>query len=79
MERCKINQHIPLTKLVMAFCASVLNLFDKCYDFNFLIVNFPFICSNIPAAPAYGVYMSQLIRYSRALVPAGISLIDGCC
>jgi hypothetical protein len=26
----------------------------------------PFICSNIPAAPAYGVYISQLIRYSRA-------------
>jgi hypothetical protein len=25
-----------------------------------------FICSNIPAAPAYGVYISQLIRYSRA-------------
>ena len=32
----------------------------------FPIVNFPFICSNIPAAPAYGVYISQLIRYSRA-------------
>jgi hypothetical protein len=29
-------------------------------------VNFPFICSNIQAAPAYGVYISQLIRYSRA-------------
>ena len=28
--------------------------------------NFPFICSTIPAAPAYGVYISQLIRYSRA-------------
>jgi hypothetical protein len=29
-------------------------------------VNFPFICSNIPAAPGYGVYISQMIRYSRA-------------
>jgi hypothetical protein len=29
-------------------------------------VYFPFICTNIPAAPAYGVYISQLIRYSRA-------------
>ena len=29
-------------------------------------MNFPFIGSNIPAAPAYGVYISQLIRYSRA-------------
>jgi hypothetical protein len=41
-------------------------LYDKRDDFNFPIVHFPFICSNIPAAPAYGVYISQLIRYSRA-------------
>ena len=41
-------------------------LYDKRDDFNFPIVNFPFICSNILAAPAYGVYISQLIRYSRA-------------
>ena len=30
-------------------------------DFNFPIVNFPFICSNIPAGHVYGVYISQLI------------------
>ena len=41
-------------------------LYDKRDDFNFPIVNVPFICSNIPAAPAYGVYISQKIRYSRA-------------
>ena len=41
-------------------------LYGKRDDFNFPIVNFPFICSNIPAAPAGGVYISQLIRYSRA-------------
>jgi hypothetical protein len=35
------------------------------YYLNFPIVNFPFICSNIAAAPAYGVYISQLIKYSR--------------
>ena len=29
-------------------------------------MNYLFICSNNPAAPAYGVYISQLIRYSRA-------------
>ena len=40
-------------------------LYDKRDDFNIPIVNFPFICSNIPAAPAYGVYISQFIRYSR--------------
>ena len=26
----------------------------------------PFLSSNIPSAPAYGVYVSQLIRYARA-------------
>jgi hypothetical protein len=41
-------------------------LYDKRDDFNFPIVNFSFIFSNIPAAPAYGVYISQLIQYSRA-------------
>ena len=40
--------------------------YDKRDDFNFPIVNFPFICSYIPAAPEYGVYISYLIRYSRA-------------
>ena len=33
--------------------------------FGFHIVNFPFMSSNIPSAPAYGVYASQLIRYAR--------------
>ena len=34
-------------------------------DFNFRIVNFPNICSNIPAVHTYRVYISQLIRYCR--------------
>ena len=33
-------------------------IFDKRDDFTFPIVNFPFLCSNIPAAPAYGVYIT---------------------
>ena len=32
--------------------------------FGFHIVNFPFMSSNIPSG-AYGVYVSQLIRYAR--------------
>jgi hypothetical protein len=35
-------------------------------NFNFKIINFPNMCSNIPASPAYGVFISQLIRYARA-------------
>ena len=35
-------------------------------DFNFPIVNFPYICIYIPAAPTYELYTAQFIRYSRA-------------
>ena len=40
-------------------------LYDKRYDFDFHIVNFPFLSSNIPSGRSYGVYISQLIRYAR--------------
>ena len=40
-------------------------LYDKRDTFGFHIVNFPFMSSNIPSAPAYGVYAFQLIRYAR--------------
>ena len=39
-------------------------LYDKRDDFA--IVNFLFLCSNVPLSPAYGMYVSQLIRYARA-------------
>ena len=38
-------------------------IYDKRDDFNFKIINFPNMCSNIPASP---VCISQLIRYARA-------------
>ena len=38
---------------------------DERDTFGFHIVNFPFMSSNIPSAPAYGVYASLLIRYAR--------------
>ena len=41
------------------------NVYDKRDNFNFKIVNFPFLNSNIPTRPAYGVYMSQLVRIGR--------------
>ena len=40
-------------------------LYDKHDAFGFHILNFPFMSSNIPSAPAYGVYASQLIHYAR--------------
>ena len=41
-------------------------LYGKRKDFNFHITNFPFLSSDIPTSPAYGVFISQLIRYVRA-------------
>ena len=41
-------------------------IFDKRDDFNFDIVNFPFLDGDVPRSTSYGVYISQLIRFSRA-------------
>ena len=41
-------------------------LYYKRNDYHFLIVNFLFICNNIPVARAYGAYISHLLRYSGA-------------
>ena len=40
--------------------------YDNRDDFNFHITNSPFLSSNIPTSTAYGVFISQLIRYVRA-------------
>ena len=40
-------------------------LYDKRDSFHFDIVNFPNMSSNIPSKPAYGVYVSQLVRIGR--------------
>ena len=41
-------------------------IYDKRDDFNFEIVNFPFLNGDVPQRPFYGVYISQLIRFARA-------------
>jgi hypothetical protein len=41
-------------------------IYDKRDDFNFSIVNYPFLDSNIPSRPAYGVYISRLVAFARA-------------
>ena len=41
-------------------------IYDKRDDFSFRIVNYPFLDSNIPVRPAYGVYVSRLVCFARA-------------
>ena len=43
----------------------ITTIYDKRDSFNFPIVNFPFMSSNIPAVPSYGIYISQLVRIGR--------------
>ena len=40
-------------------------IYDKRDDFNFEIINFPFLDGDVPRSPSYGVYISQLIRFAR--------------
>ena len=40
-------------------------MFDKRDTFGFHIVNFPDLSGNIPSNQSYGVFVSQLIRYTR--------------
>ena len=41
-------------------------IYDKRDDFNFDIVNLPFLDGDVPQRPSYGVYISQLIRFARS-------------
>ena len=63
---------------IMYICQYVFNidkgkitprLYDKRDDFNLHIVKFTFLSSHIPSAPAYGVCVSQLIRYALSSRP----------
>ena len=38
--------------------------YDKRDDFDFDIVNFPFLDNDVPRRASYGVYVSQLIRFA---------------
>ena len=40
-------------------------IYDKRNDFDFDIVNFPFLDGDVPRSASYGVYISQLIQFAR--------------
>ena len=41
-------------------------IYDKQHDFDFDIVNFPFLDGDVPRRPSYEVNISQLIHFARA-------------
>ena len=55
-----LDLHLSISN---GFVSSKIN--DKRDDFDFDIVNFPFLDGDFPRRPSYGVYISQLIRFAR--------------
>ena len=47
-------------------------IYNKRDNFDFDIVNCPFVDGDVPRSTSYGVYISQLIRFARVS-----SLVDG--
>ena len=40
-------------------------IYDNRDDFDFDIVNFPFLDCDVPRSTSYGVYISQIFRFAR--------------
>ena len=40
-------------------------MYDKRNDFDFDVLNCPFLDGDVPRRPSYGLYISQLIRFAR--------------
>ena len=55
-----LDLNLPITNGIVSS-----KIYDKQGDFNFEIVNFPFLDEDVPRSPSYGVYISQLIRFAR--------------
>ena len=51
--------------LSISYCFVSSKIYDKRDDFDFDIVNFPFLDGDVPRRPSYGLYISQLIRFAR--------------
>ena len=60
-----LADYLDLTFIIDSGDELSTRLYDKCDDFDFHIVNFPFLSSNIPFGPSYGVHVTQLMSYAR--------------
>ena len=65
---CKSSMLTDVLKIILITIENgkyTTTLYDKRDSFQFDIVNFPDMSSNIPSKPAYGVYISQLVCIGR--------------
>ena len=59
MRTIESDTNLSYLDISISICSSkyVTEIYDKRDAFNFNIVNFPYMSSNIPANPTYGVYL----------------------
>ena len=60
-EAAFLNLHLSISNDIVST-----KIYDKRDDFDFEIVNFPFLDGDVPCTTSYGVYISQLFRFDRA-------------
>ena len=60
-EAAFLDLHLSISNGVVST-----KIYDKRDDFDFEIVNFPFLDGDVPRSTSYGVYISQLICFARA-------------
>ena len=63
----KANTEAPFLDLQLSISNGFVSskIYDKRDDFDFDIVNFPFLDADVPRSTSYGVYISPLIRFAR--------------
>ena len=60
-EATFLDLHLSISNDIVS-----IKIYDKRDDFDFEILNFPFLDGDVPRSTSYGVNISQLIRFARA-------------
>ena len=66
-----LDLHLSISNRFVSF-----KIYDKRDDFDFDIVNFPFLDGDVPRSTSYEVYISQLIRF--ASVSSNVADFNAC-
>ena len=56
-----LDLHLSISNAIVST-----KIYDKRDDFDFEIVNLPYLDGDVPPSTSYGVYISQPIRFARA-------------
>ena len=61
------DSEAPISDLNLLITKGIVSskISDKRDDFNFEIINFPFLDGDVPRSPSFGVYISQLIHFAK--------------